>query len=35
MNENGQGDLAALGGGEKENLLRSMLLARLISTTTE
>ena len=34
-NENGQGDCAALGGGEKENLIPPMLLAGLISTASK
>ena len=34
-NENGQRDCAALGGGEKENLIPPMLLAGLISMATK
>ena len=34
-NENGQGDRAALGGGEKENLIPPMCLAGLFSTATK
>ena len=33
-NESGQGDVAALAGGEKENLIPPMLLAGLTSTAT-
>ena len=34
-NENGQGERAALGGGEKDNLIPSMLLVGSISTVSK